>query len=186
MMYEENNVFQTVGLFPGQFEGIGGGMTLKMKNGQMFQLSVLYSAVKKERQKPNRDRAQGNQLMHVNSDKSSSEKFELMSAVRDLCRTLDAFIFVVDASLENNNGNDDLDGMSFAMVNERWSATYVPVLVLSCILDKSHTRIPCINVVGTLEMTKLNRPWQAQSCVVQSLEGVSESIEWLVEQSQRR
>lgn len=80
-------------------------MTLKMKNGQMFQLSVLYSAVKKERQKPIRDRVQGNRLMQVNSDKTSPEKFELISAVRDLCRTLDAFVFVVDASLENNNGN---------------------------------------------------------------------------------
>lgn len=55
-----------------------------------------------------------------------------------------------------DEGNEEL----FAMVNERWSATHVPVLVLSCVHDASQSRIPCITIVEKLEMAKLNRPWQ--------------------------
>ncbi|KAJ8305428.1 hypothetical protein KUTeg_015973 [Tegillarca granosa] len=89
---------------------------------------------------------------------------------------------LVPGQFEVDEGNEEL----FAMVNERWSATHVPVLVLSCVHDASQSRIPCITVVEKLEVAKLNRPWQVRNCVVQNLEGVIPGIEWLVEQSQRR
>lgn len=50
----------------------------------------------------------------------------------------------------------------FAMVNERWSATHVPVLVLSCIKDDTCARLPCIEVVDALRLATLNRPWQVR------------------------
>lgn len=184
MLYEES-MLERVGLVPGQFEGVGSGWCLRMENSQMFQLSVLYSASKKDREARQRDRKHDNRLLNVKKGDQGSEEFELKSAVRDYCRTVDAFIYVVESSLERDSvdeGNEEL----FAMVNERWSATHVPVLVLSCVHDASQSRIPCITVVEKLEVAKLNRPWQVRNCVVQNLEGVIPGIEWLVEQSQRR
>lgn len=83
--------------------GVGSGWCLKMQNGQVFQLSVLYSASKKVRLE-RRNRLQNNSLLEVRTDQDGVETVELKPAVRDFCRTVDAFIYVVDASQGNSFG----------------------------------------------------------------------------------
>ncbi|KAK3592045.1 hypothetical protein CHS0354_019300 [Potamilus streckersoni] len=185
MMYEENNCFQKIGLFPGQFDGVGAGMTVRINNtGRDLNLSVLYSATKKEREGSRHDRMQHNKLVRHNAqEEEGKEKYNLLPAIRDLCRTLDGFVFVVDASQETvYSGLDELE----AMISERWSSTHVPVLVLSCVREEKDPRIPCIQVVEQLKLTQLNKPWQVRNCVADTLTGVPEALTWLVEQSQRR
>ena len=48
----------------------------------------------------------------------------------------------------------------FAMVNEIWAAPDVPVMVLSCVKDSSHSRLSCIDVVRCLNLSQLSRSWQ--------------------------
>ena len=80
-------------------------MTLKTKTSHVFNLTILYSASKSEReQHADRDRMQRNKLVKENQDKDSEEKYELVPAVRDLCRTLDGFVYVVNASAESPAG----------------------------------------------------------------------------------
>lgn len=70
----------------------------------MFQLSILYSASKKDREARSHDRKRDNRLLNVKKGDEGSEEFELKSAVRDYCRTVDAFIYVVESSLERDSG----------------------------------------------------------------------------------
>ena len=46
------------------------------------------------------------------------------------------------------------------MVSERWLATYIPLLVLSCVPAADTPRIPCCDIVTKLNLAALNRPWQ--------------------------
>lgn len=87
------------------FVGVGGGMTLKTETSHVFNLTVLYSAPKKEReQHTDQDRMRWNKLVKE-SKNGGGEKYELLPAVRDLCQTLDGFVYVVDSSVDSPAGD---------------------------------------------------------------------------------
>ena len=76
-------------------------MTLKTETSHVFNLTILYSTTKKEREQAgNQNRIQRSKLIKENQNKDAEEKYELVPAVRDLCRTLDGFVYVVDASAD--------------------------------------------------------------------------------------
>ena len=80
-------------------------MTLKTTTSHVFNLTVLYSASRREReQQADQDRMQRNKLVKESKDSDSGEKYELVPAVRDLCQTLDGFVYVVDASKDSPSG----------------------------------------------------------------------------------
>lgn len=185
ILYENNQYMERTGLVSGQFEGVGSGWCYRLPNGQTFQLSVLYSASKEQRTKKSWNRVTGNNLIKVQQGEEGEETVELKPAVRDFCRTVDAFIYVVDSTSKDNlraNENYELS----AMIRERWSETHIPVLVMSCIPDKLSTRIPCVDVVEALHLGKLNRPWQVRDCWIENLDGVVDGLSWLIEQAHRR
>ena len=77
----------------------------------MFNLITLYTSTRKERENvAHNQRMRHNRLLnHVQPDGAAApnpeaaagavaERFEVQQAVRDLCRTLDAYIFVIDVS----------------------------------------------------------------------------------------
>ena len=77
-------------------------MTLKTETSHVFNLTVLYSASRREReQRADQDRMQRNKLVKESKDADSTEKYELVPAVRDLCQTLDGFVYVIDASRDS-------------------------------------------------------------------------------------
>lgn len=187
ILYEDNRQMERTGLVSGQFEGVGSGWCYKLPNGQTFQLSVLYSASKQQRSQKSWNRVTGNNLIQVKKEGEEGEEIvELKPAVRDFCRTVDAFVYVVDStSVDNLKANENYE--LSAMIRERWSDTHIPVLVMSCIPNKDSSRIPCINVVEALQLGKLNRPWRVRECWINdNLEGVVDGISWLIEQAHRR
>ncbi|XP_060582950.1 F-box only protein 4-like [Ruditapes philippinarum] len=181
----EDSEFQSVGMFPGKFEGVGGGFTLKSPAGSQFNLSVMYSASKREREQANRDRNHGNKFMRVKKNTEGEESYELLPNVQDFCRTVDGFIYVVDSSPSCPAVESGLNEL-LAMVSERWSATHVPVLVLSTIVQAGTPRLPCCDIVERLKLADLNRPWQVRDCSIDTREGVLEGFTWLAEQTQRK
>ncbi|KAK3091892.1 hypothetical protein FSP39_023485 [Pinctada imbricata] len=185
MLYEDNNQLNRVGVVPGRFDGVGSGWCLKMQNGQLFQLSVLYSASKKIRMDKSLNRLQKNNLLELKQDEKGEQLVEVKPAVRDFLGTVDAFVYVVDASGTAEAIAEDKAEM-FTMVSERWFATHVPILVMSCTPEANSSRVACVDVVQALQMSQLSRPWQVHDCVVSSLDGVVDSIQWLIEQSLRR
>lgn len=181
-MLTSRTLLEQVGMVPGQFDGVGSGWLLKMADCSNFQLSVLYSASKSIRQQPGWDRINGNNLLQV-LVQDGEVGVELKPAVKDFCRTVDAFIYVIDAT---STATGESDQEFYTMVNERWSATHVPVLVLSCVRNSTAPRIPCIKIVEKLAMSNMNRPWQVRNCEAENLTEVLEGIRWVVEQSHRR
>ncbi|XP_052255798.1 F-box only protein 4-like isoform X1 [Dreissena polymorpha] len=175
--------FTKMAMFPGKFDGVGGGITLKSPGGALLHLSVLYSNTEKEREKVYNVRQ--HKMMRVKEDASGNDKYEMMPAVQDFCETVDGFIYVVDASAECPAVESGLSEL-LAMVNERWSATHVPVLVLSTTPEQTTPRISCFEVVERLALSKLNRPWQVWNCSIENLSGVEDGLTWLTEQTRRK
>lgn len=69
-----------------------------MNSGVRLDLITLYSATKEEREtRTQQQRAQGNKLLA--SSTSTEPICELQPYVKELCRSLDGFIFIVDATL---------------------------------------------------------------------------------------
>ncbi|XP_022317177.2 F-box only protein 4-like isoform X1 [Crassostrea virginica] len=184
LILNNSDMLKTVGVAPGEFSGVGAGFYLKIPKGQIFQLSVLYSASSKVR-KTRRKRLENNNLLELVSNEDGEQVVELKPAVRACCCAMDAFIYVVDSTIGRDFEKEDYDEL-MAVVNERWSAPHVPLLILSCTPTNQQQRIPCVNVVEALKLSSLNRPWQVHDVDVDTLNGVIPSIEWLIEQSQRQ
>lgn len=177
--------FEQIGMFPGKFDGVGGGFTMRNPSGCQFHLSVMYSAAKKEREASNRDRNHSHRWMKVNKDEANGNKHELLPAVQDFCKTVDGFIYVADATADFPVVETGLDELQ-AMVSERWSATHVPVLVLSATQTPDTPRLSCFEIVERLQLSQLNRPWQVQNCDIETRNGIHNGLAWLEEQSKRK
>ncbi|XP_013392753.1 F-box only protein 4 [Lingula anatina] len=179
--------FKVTGMFPGHVEGgYGSGVTVNLKK-LFFNLTILYTNTKNERENKNAEqRLRNNRLLQkqVADAENGEETFELCQSVKELCRTVDAFIFVVDSSKENTALGQSKAEL-FAMVNERWSSPDIPVVILSCVKNTTIPRQPCIDVVNQLDLGRLSKPWQVFDCDVETLGGVTDGIEWLVEQTHR-
>ena len=86
-----------------RFLGVGAGFYLKIPKGQIFQLSVLYSASSKVR-KTRRKRLENNNLLELVSNDDGEQVVELKPAVRACCCAMDAFIYVVDSTIGRDFG----------------------------------------------------------------------------------
>jgi len=82
------------------FTGIGSGFTLKTVDEAFFDLITLYTATQSEREgRSAEQRASQNRLMAAsNSTAENLAVSELQPAVKELCRTLDGFVYVVDVT----------------------------------------------------------------------------------------
>ncbi|ESO94461.1 hypothetical protein LOTGIDRAFT_232302 [Lottia gigantea] len=183
LLYEDNNKFSRIAMFPGQFDGIGAGMTLKLKTGSTFHLTVLYSGTKKERE--NRNKNSTSRIFQNKIEGSGKTEIELQPAVKNLCHILDAFIFVVDASQTEDQVKNGLVELN-AMINERWSAPHVPVIILSCTSHSTISRIPAYKIAQLFQLTHIDRKWLVQDCVVDNLEGIHIAMEWMIEHAQNK
>lgn len=187
ILHGHSDLFTVVNMFPGQFDGIGSGFTLKTVDEASVDLITLYTATRSERESRSAEqRASQSRLLAVPSSTSGDLAVsELQPAVKELCRTLDGFIYVVDATVTTDHiriGRAEL----FAMVNDEWSPSDNPVLVLSCVPDSNSTRLGCINVVRNLELQKLSRPWQVHDCTVETMNGIEAAFHWLVQTCHRK
>ncbi|GFN98552.1 F-box only protein 4-like [Plakobranchus ocellatus] len=190
ILYEENNIFRRIALFPGQFDGVGGGMTLRLPSRHTLHLSVLYSASKQERERrEGHDRLEGNKLLQKrdgdqNHPECQVSQYELKPQIRHLCMTLDAFIFVVDATQTQETVSASCAELQ-AMLRER-KFGLVPVLILSCVPRPEDVRLSADDVVSCLKMETLTQPWLVINCVTETLASIDQGIVWLVEQAQIR
>ncbi|XP_013078974.2 F-box only protein 4-like [Biomphalaria glabrata] len=185
MLYEDNPTFLRTAMFPGQFDGVGGGMTLKMPTGHSMHLSVLYSASKHERENRNaQQRVENNRMLQAPIDQREDDpQYELKTQIKHFCQILDGFIFVVDAS----ETRDSVESGCFelmAMVKERKMAHHIPVLILSCIKDEVSSRIPAVEIAELLKLSTLSQPWLVMDCIAETLNAVDTGVMWLIDQSQ--
>jgi len=81
--------------------GIGSGFTLKTVDDASLDLITLYTASRSERESRSvAQRASQSRLMAAASaTEGELTSRELQPAVKELCRTLDGFVYVVDATV---------------------------------------------------------------------------------------
>jgi len=186
MLYEDNEKFKRVAMFPGQFDGLGGGMTLKFCVGHSVHLSVLYSASKQEREnRGDQNRLNQNKMLQGMGSMGADGKpeYELTPQLKDFCKTLDAFICVIDASETQEtieNARPELE----AMIREQKSTSQTPLLILSCIKDNSKHRLPASDIVSMLKLSAVSQPWMVIDCVTDMLDAVDTGMVWMVDQAQ--
>ncbi|XP_077981102.1 F-box only protein 4-like isoform X2 [Glandiceps talaboti] len=181
IMFDGNPEFKITGMFPGEIDGVGSGFSVTLQDScKVMKLITLYSASKRERENRNHvNRAERNKLLVEASDQG---KYEVQDSIRELCKTIDGFIYIVESTKDGNlGGTEEL----FAMMNEGNNSRRVPLLVLSCIKEATHQRSPCIEVVQKLKLQELNRPWLVHDTVVKNLDGVVPALNWLIEAAQR-
>lgn len=189
LLHDRTSPFEMIGMFPGQFDGTGSGLCLKFDNKE-FNLITLYASNMKDREanaRQGRPRFSkllvdaedtiGNDDNRDNESRQSDTR--LRHTVRELCKTIDGFIYVVDSSADNqrvNLGDRELS----AMLNENWTQLGAPLLVLSAVSQPDSPALSCATVVELLQLRQFNRPWQVNSACVETLEGVPPGIKWLL------
>ena len=84
---------------------MGSGFTMRMENGESFNLMALYTSTQHEReafrQEEEERQLNANRMLQaqaIDIEDGTAKVYELRPAIRELARTLDAVIFVVDAS----------------------------------------------------------------------------------------
>lgn len=179
-----NSPFVIKGMFPGRFDGIGSGVSLQYDGGQL-DLITLYSACRSERENNAANGLRKNNFIIERNlddlDIEDDSHVMVTQSVKDLCSTVDAFVYVVDSTLNSNKvgiGKDELK----AVVGNRWLHPNAPLLVLSCTKDEKNRQYSSICVSDVLGLRELNRPWQVRVCHVNSLYGVLPGIKWLIQE----
>ncbi|KAL9951009.1 hypothetical protein ACROYT_G043595 [Oculina patagonica] len=193
LLWDSTSPFEVTGMFPGQFDGIGSGVCLKFDNMEL-NLITLYASNKKEREaNAQLGKQRFSKLLaptegaHNDDDneddnKSQQSDTDLSHPVKELCKTIDAFIYVVDSSADSKRVNVG-DTELAAMMNENWTQAKAPLLVLSCVSTATTTSLSCATVVELLQLRRLNRPWQVNAACVENLDGVLSGIKWLLNSS---
>lgn len=173
LLWDKHSPFVVQKMFPGQFEGLGSGFTLSYSSGSI-DLTTLYRMSKAERENEQNPNERVSKLLIA--DTEDEGQLTLSHPARQLCSTIDAFVYVVKA--------DDIDKVCFgsdelkAMLDERWSQPKVPLLVLCLKSDTTVQAVPSITVADQLSLRSLSRPWQVRQCDVRSMNGILPGVHW--------
>lgn len=107
LLWGNRSPFQVQGMFPGQQDGVGSGVSLKY-NEELLNFIILYSSTKKEREAAAQaGLVRKNKILldkENEPDNEGSLVTEVTHPVRQLCKTIDAFIYVVDSSVSKETG----------------------------------------------------------------------------------
>ncbi|XP_031561137.1 F-box only protein 4-like [Actinia tenebrosa] len=193
ILWGTKSPFQVTGLFAGEFEGVGSGVCLKLKKSKVeLNLITLYGSTSAERERNAREGKERVSKLLAEKDNQDddnhddnaqpSAQVEVSHSVKELCKTVDAFIYVVNSSTEIRRVDSENQELN-AVMNVNWSRPRVPLLVLSCVATKESQSLSCAQVVELLNMTQLNRPWQVNSVCVENLDGFLDGVSWLVKQA---
>ncbi|XP_068728351.1 F-box only protein 4-like [Montipora capricornis] len=189
LLHDRTSPFEMTGMFPGKFDGMGSGLCLKLDDVE-FNLITLYASNMKDREANARlGRPRLSKLLvdvddasnddGIDSDESQQSDMRLRHSVRELCKTIDGFIYVVDSSADSqrvNLGDRELS----ALMNKNWTQVNAPLLVLSTVSQPDTPALSCATVVELLQLRQFNRPWQVNAACVESLEGILSGIKWLL------
>lgn len=166
ILWDQRSPFSVKGMFPGQFDGIGSGVTLQHAGGTMNMIT-LYALPRAERQQQRGGERRSKLLVGE----------EISQPVKELCNTVDAFIYVVNTSNEERVtfGSEEFR----AMIDDRWLQPKVPVLVLCVVPNATIKSVSSLEVANKLNLLSLSRPWQVRQCHINSLYGFMPGVTWL-------
>jgi hypothetical protein len=171
LLWDESKRFQTMGMIPGH-AGFGSGIRIKLQS-YLFNLITLYTNCMKERE----NRTNTDRLITTNRLVQSNhiDAFDISPQVRDVCREAHGLVYVIDASRDNILS----DFCTELQVMTR-EFSYLPLLILSCVIGTETKRWSAIDVVRDLQLSSLGNQWLVQDCCVGNMNGVEEGFIWLL------
>ncbi|XP_011404472.1 PREDICTED: F-box only protein 4-like isoform X1 [Amphimedon queenslandica] len=187
MILDSNSPYKPIGLVPGK-DGAGSGISIKHNNATV-NLITLYTATKAERLAASAGTGQRiNKLISGSASKDRGGAGDegvaepiLTLAVQEQCQMADGFILAVDATNLNEeileSDIETLTAMLLASHNQR-----IPLLVLSCLFqtDDQQPSLPSLDVADKLKLIDISNPWQVRSLNVNTFEGLSTGLDWLL------
>ncbi|XP_014669550.1 PREDICTED: F-box only protein 4-like [Priapulus caudatus] len=180
MLYD-TSLFQITGLVPGRSGGIGAGIDLRIKS-RRFTLITLYSNTERVREQyPTKNCVANNRMLAQDGDGT----IYLTSAMGEVARSANAFVFVVDASDRNEYAlrNSSYDSLLSAVVTPQTGSSCAPLLVVAAAINNAPNSVSAIEVTRNLKLNKILNPWQVHMVDIANLGGISAAFEWVLEQA---
>lgn len=109
---------------------------------------------------------------------------ELTQRVKDMCRSVDAFVCVVDNRQGVKDSAVSLIHAMMAAANGVFREHCVPLLVLSTVESSTQKNRSCVELADTLKLTLLSQPWRMEDLSLENLTAIQPGLDWLLEQSQ--
>eukprot|EP00117_Sycon_ciliatum_P014611 scpid77198/ scgid1078/ F-box only protein 4 len=193
LVFGTDAIFKPTGMTPGH-HGVGSGVSIRHGD-NTFNLMILYKATKAERTRAS-DVDEINRLLHqapngsvgenaagaaANENVRAQPVAELTTRVKDMCKTVDAFLCVVDNRKPTKTSTAPLiHGMMAAAPSGQHRT---PLLVMSTTGSRTEECRSCVvDEASTLRLTLLNHPWKMQSARLDSPDTIFSALDWLVEQ----
>uniref|UniRef100_A0A480TDJ1 F-box only protein 4 n=1 Tax=Sus scrofa TaxID=9823 RepID=A0A480TDJ1_PIG len=175
----------TAGLPQRQIDGIGSGVSFQLHNQHKFNILILYSTTRKER-----DRAREEHTSAVNKmfslqnegDDQQGSRYSVIPQIQKVCEVVDGFIYVANAEAHKRHEWQDEFSRIMAMTDPAFGSSGRPMLVLSCISQANVKRMPCFYLAHELHLNHLNHPWMVQDTEAETLTGFSNGIQWILEE----
>lgn len=175
----------TAGLPHRQIDGIGSGVNFQLSNQHKFNILILYSTTRKER-----DRAREAHTSTVNKmfslqsegDEQQGSRYSVIPQIQKVCEVVDGFIYVANAEAQKRHEWQDEFSRIMAMTDPAFGSSGRPMLVLSCISQADVKRMPCFYLAHELRLNLLNHPWMVQDMEAETLTGFLNGIEWILEE----
>ncbi|XP_028843850.1 F-box only protein 4 [Denticeps clupeoides] len=184
------HILRVEGTHQRQISGIGSGITF-MFNQSRFNILVLYSTNRTERERARVEHAHVNSKLFIREEDQQQGKvlFRLLPHVQEVCQLVDGFIYVTNAETDRGfDGAEEARAQIRAMLQPDWGPTSRPLLVLSCVsnvwLSSQHT--PCTSTAHQLELSLLPNPWMVQNTAAQTLSGLMDGFTWILRHAGQR
>ncbi|XP_043844481.1 F-box only protein 4 [Dromiciops gliroides] len=171
------------GLPQRQIDGIGSGISFQLNNQHKFNILVLYSTTRKER-----DRAREEQTSAVNKifnkqipgNDEQRGLYSVIPQIQKVCEVVDGFIYVANGEAHKRHEWEDEFSHIMAMTDPAFGSPERPLLVLSCISQATVKRMPCFYLAHELKLNELQLPWMVQDVEAETLTGFLNGIEWIL------
>lgn len=180
--------FKTLGMIPGR-DGYGSGIKLKLLNNQPFNLTILYTNVKKIRSS-NKHCLDHNRLLVANQIDSEQIVYEVQPQVKDACADALGYVYIIDSmhfkKLIEENDVKEIENYKFELnVLMKELDKSLPLLILSCYTNDNNeilSPMSCAKIVEYLDITKLDREWCIKDCHIfkDKLSDATFGFQWIL------
>ncbi|KAM4875279.1 F-box only protein 4 [Thomomys bottae] len=179
----------TVGSPQRQIDGIGSGVSFQPSNQHKFNILILYSTTRKERDRAREEHTSAvNKMFSLQREGNDQQgsRYSVIPQIQKVCEVVDGFIYVANAEAQTRHEWEDEFSHIMAMTDPSFGPSERPVLVLSCISQADIKRVPCFYLAHELHLNLLNHPWMVQDIEAETLTGFLTGIEWILEEVESR
>ncbi|KAM9679957.1 F-box only protein 4 isoform 2-T2 [Dama dama] len=165
--------------------GIGSGVSFQLSNQHKFNILILYSTTRKERDRAREEHTSAvNKMFSIQNegDDQQGSRYSVIPQIQKVCEVVDGFIYVANAEAHKRHEWQDEFSRIMAMTDPAFGSSGRPMLVLSCISQANVKRMPCFYLAHELRLNHLNHPWMVQDTEAETLTGFLNGIQWILEE----